>query len=118
MSPPLEPAVMGPIFEMRTYHYHSGELPVIVETWADAIEVPLRFGPVCAVWYCELGELNRFVHIWPYSSLDHRAENRSRAHATGLWPPYKKAVLKGGRDYRMVSQENKILMPAAFSPIR
>ncbi len=117
-SPGIKPGKMGPIFEMRTYTYLPGELPVIRKNWENALPVRLQFGPVCAVWYSEIGALNKFVHIWPYASLDQRDDTRKKAQATGLWPPGKKAAKEGGREYQLSSQENKILMPAAFSPLQ
>ena len=117
-SPPIKPGRMGPFFEMRTYTYCAGELPIIRKTWESALPVRLQFGPVCAVWYSELGALNKFVHIWPYQSLDQRMEIRDKVHATGMWPAGKKAQKEGGRDYNLVLQENKILMPSAFSPFQ
>ena len=118
ISPEIKPGKMGPYFEMRTYTYCAGELSTITKTWENAIQVRLKFGPVCAIWYSELGALNKFVHIWPYQSLDQRDEIRKKAHATGQWPAGKKAEQEGGRDYRLVSQENKIMVPAAFSPLQ
>ena len=90
--PEIKPGKMGPFFEIRTYHFAGGELPVIQKTWANAIDVRLQFGPMVAVWYCEIGKVNTFQHIWPYQSLDQREEIRRKAHETGLWPAGKKAV--------------------------
>jgi hypothetical protein len=118
ISPEIKPGKMGPYFEMRTYTYKSGELPVIMDSWKKAIDVRLQFGPVCAVWYSEIGALNKFIHIWPYESLNQREEIRKKAHATGLWPAGKKAEKEGGRDYQLYSQENKIVVPSAFSPLQ
>ncbi|MDP2238970.1 MAG: NIPSNAP family protein [Burkholderiales bacterium] len=117
-SPEIKPGKMGPYFEMRTYTYLPGELPVIQKNWESAIPVRLQFGPVCAVWYSEIGALNKFVHIWPYASLDQRDDIRKKAQATGSWPPGKKAQKEGGRNYQLFSQENKILMPSSFSPLQ
>jgi hypothetical protein len=118
ISPEIKPGKMGPYFEMRTYTYATGELSVIMKNWENAIKVRLQFGPVCAIWYAELGGLNKFVHVWPYASLDERNEIRKKAQATGMWPPGTKAEKEGGRAYQLVYQENKILMPAAFSPLQ
>ena len=109
---------LGPIFEMRTYTFCAGELPVIMDTWRKAIDVRLKFGPLVAAWYSELGALNKFIHIWPYASLNERMEIREKAHATGNWPAGRKAVKEGGRDYELEMQENKILMPSGFSPLQ
>ena len=115
---PIQPGKQGPFFEIRTYHFAGGELPIIKKNWESAIEVRLQFGPVVAVWSCELGKVNTFQHIWPYNTLDQREEIRKKAQATGLWPAGKKAVKEGGRDYNLVAQENKIVMPSSFSPLQ
>jgi hypothetical protein len=51
------------------------------------------------------------VHIWAYSGLDQRAKVRADAVAAGVWPP------PGGAG-RLLSQDNKILLPSAFSPLQ
>lgn len=118
IMPEIKPGKQGPFFEIRTYTYCAGELSVIMKTWEKAIDVRLQFGPVCAIWYSELGGLNKFQHIWPYQSLDQREEVRNKAQATGQWPAGKKAEQEGGRDYRLLAQENKIVVPSAFSPLQ
>jgi hypothetical protein len=118
VSPELKPAKQGPYFEMRTYTYPSGELPVIMDNWEKALPHRLKVGPVTAVWYSELGGLNKFVHIWPYKSLDERVAVREKLRAGGDWPPYEYAKKRGERGYVLAQQENKILLPAAFSPLQ
>jgi hypothetical protein len=71
-----------------------------------------------AVWHAELGDVNTFQHIWPYTSLNQREEIRRKAQATGNWPAGRKAEKEGGRDYNLLAQENKIVVPAAFSPLQ
>lgn len=117
-SPELKPGKMGPYFEMRTYTYASGELPKFVQLWSKALPSRLQVGPLCAVWYSDLGGLNKFVHVWPYPTLDARNETRKKAQATGMWPPSAVAKKEGLPVYQLLAQENKILMPAAFSPIQ
>ena len=117
-SPELKPGKMGPYFEMRTYTYASGELPKFTQLWEKALPSRLKVGPLCAVWYSELGGLNKFVHIWPYPTLDARNETRKKAQDTGMWPPSVVAKKEGLPVYQLVAQENKILMPAAFSPLQ
>jgi len=117
-APEIKPANVGPFFEMRTYTYFPGGLPLIMKNWENAIDVRLQFGPVCALWYSELGALSKFIHIWPYKSLNERMETRTKSHATGKWPPSVKAEKEGGKGYDLIAQENKILMPSAFSPLQ
>jgi NIPSNAP len=107
---------MGPYFEMRTYNFPAGDLPKIMKVWEKAVPPRAQLSPLCALWYSELGGLNKFVHIWPYPTLNARNEIREKAVAAGIWPPSgKKFNLP---DYEVTVQENKIVMPSAFSPLQ
>lgn len=117
-SPELKPAKVGPIFEMRTYAYKTGELPKIVKIWEEAMPARLAYGPVTALWYSEFGALNKFVHIWPYRSLQERTEIREKTRAAGIWPPSEIAEKRTGSSYELLGMENKILVPASFSPLQ
>jgi hypothetical protein len=119
MSPELKPAKMGPYFEMRTYTLASGaELPKLHALWERGIPERTKLSPLCAAWISEVGALNRFVHIWPYKSIDERNAIRDQAKAAGVWPPSLLSKKLGLPGYEMIAQENKILMPSAFSPIQ
>jgi hypothetical protein len=59
----------------------------------------------------EFGTANGFVHIWAYSSLDQRAAVRADAVKKGIWPPPSSGD-------RLLTQENKIVLPSAFSPLQ
>ena len=118
VSPELKPGKMGPYFEMRIYTYAPGELPKLQRLWERAIPARIKVSPLCAAWYSELGGLNKFIHIWPYPSVDARNETRKQALATGVWPPSVLAKKEGLPAYELVAQENKIVMPAAFSPLQ
>jgi hypothetical protein len=61
--------------------------------------------------HTDAGSLNKFVHIWAYESLEHRAEVRAEAAAKGIWPPK-------GRKETLQTQANKIVLAAPFSPIK
>jgi len=116
ISPELKPGKMGPYYEMRTYTHAAGDLPKLRQVWEKAVPERLKFSPLCAAWYSELGGLNKFVHIWPYPSLDARNATRDKAQAAGVWPP--SAEKLGLPHYQLVAQENKILMPSSFSPLQ
>jgi hypothetical protein len=51
-----------------------------------------------------------------YPSLDARNDSRRKAQAAGVWPPSAKKL--GMPEYRLTSQENKIVMPSSFSPLQ
>ncbi len=117
-SPELKPGKIGPYFEMRTYTFAPGELPKVMKLWEKVLPERVKFSPLAVVWHSELGALNRFTHIWAYPSLDARNETRNKAVAAGVWPPSAVAKKAGLEPYVLVTQENKIVMPAPFSPVQ
>ena len=101
----------GNVYEMRTYTYAPGEIPKVLEAWSTAIEAREQFSPLAACWTNELGRLNKFVHIWVYKDLNERTRVREASRQSGgAWPPQ--------AGVRPIRQENKLLIPAAFSPVR
>ena len=111
-SPPLEPREIGPLYEIRSYTLAPGALPGMMERWAAKIDERIKLSPLAAAWYSEFGGLNKWVHIWAYKDAAERQRIRADAIARGVWPP-------GGAAAGLVlKQENKLVMPAAFSPLR
>ena len=107
---PLGKRQLGPIYEIRTHMYRPGAMPTVLERWAKAIPARTQLSPLAACWYSDLGTLNKFVHIWPYTSLDERTRVRVEAAQLPHWPPDTKELL--------LTQQNKIVLPAAFSPMQ
>jgi hypothetical protein len=111
-SPPLEPKDVGPLFEIRSYTLAPGAIPGMIERWSTKIEERVKLSPLVGAWYSELGALNKWVHIWAYKDAGERQRIRADATARGIWPP-------GGAAAGLVlKQENKLVMPAACSPLR
>ena len=101
----------GNIYEMRSYTYAPGDIPKVVEAWGKAIPNREEFSPLAAGMYTDLGALNKWTHIWPYKDLGERARVRTESRKPGTgWPPQ--------AGVRPVKQENKILIPASFSPVK
>ena len=109
MRPLGEPQALGGVYELRIYTYQVGAIPRVVELWSQAIPFRERYSPLAACWISELGGLNRFFHLWPYKDLAARAQIREEAMKDSHWPPPTREWL--------VSQENELLVPAAFSPL-
>jgi len=99
---------LGEIYEMRTYTYEPGAMPELLKRWADSLPDREKFSPLAAGMYTELGNLNKWMHIWPYKDLNHRAEVRAESSKLPNWP--------SGAPGR-ISQENKIMIPASCSPM-
>jgi NIPSNAP protein len=105
------PGKMGPVYEMRYYTIKAGTLPDIIKRWESKIGERTKFSPLVMAGSVEHGEANRYIHIWSYESLNHRAEIREKARAAGAWPP------PGGGDV-LLTQANKIMLPSSFSPLQ
>jgi hypothetical protein len=101
----------GNVYEMRTYTYEPGALPKVLEAWSKAVPQREELSPLAACWTCELGGLNRFTHIWVYKDCNERERIRAASRGPGKnWPPQ--------AGVRPLRQENKLLAPAKFSPVR
>jgi hypothetical protein len=109
--PDPRPGKMGPVYELRYYTVKPGTLPAMAQGWESKIADRMKLSPVVFAGGVEFGKANGFVHIWAYPSMDQRMQIRDEARKKGVWPP------PGGGD-RLLSQENKILLPAAFSPLQ
>ena len=104
---PLEARNIGPIYEMRIYTYRPGDIDAVLEAWARAIEEREKYSPLVGCWSSDVGALNRFVHMWAYTSFEERTRVRTETRAAGVWPPQSGVV--------PLAQENKILLPYDFS---
>jgi hypothetical protein len=100
----------GNVYEMRTYTYAPGDIPAVLKGWAEAIPFREQLSPLVGCWYSEIGGLNKFVHTWVYKDLNERARIREESRKGSRWP-----AQTGVRPLR---QENRILLPAAFSPVQ
>jgi hypothetical protein len=100
----------GNIYEMRIYTFAPGDIPKVLDGWAKAIDAREQYSPLAACWTSEIGGLNKFAHTWVYKDLNERARIREATRKAGVWPPQ--------TGVRPIRQENKILVPAAFSPVR
>lgn len=110
-TPEMKPGNYGPIFEWRSYTLAIGAAGKVQENWSKAIEERNKRSTILMGMTTDLGPLNKFVHIWPYKSLDERGKIRAQAAKDGIWPP------PGGAG-TLIAQENKICLAAPFSPIQ
>jgi hypothetical protein len=109
--PAIKPGQYGPIFEVRTYRFKPNGLAPTIKAWEKAVPGRQKLSPILAAMYSVTGQMTRFMHIWPYPSLEVRAATRKTAIETGVWPP------AGGPDY-LSTMRTDIYLPASFSPIR
>ena len=94
--------------EMRTYVLKPGMTNNFVEGFAAGLPARLQISKLLGLFCSEVGGLNRVTHIWPYESFEDRERIGNEARKTGKWPPKTQEFI--------VTQENKIIQLAPFSP--
>jgi hypothetical protein len=101
------------IVEERIYTLHPGQAPEYLRLYAaEGLEIQRAIlGRMVGYFSTEAGPLNQIVHLWAYRDLAERAERRARLGADPGWQAYLKKIRP-----LIVGQENKLLVPAAFSP--
>lgn len=102
---------LGEFYEMRYYTFLPGVMNDLIDAWGEAMPKREEYSPLAAGMHTELGGLNKWIHIWPYKSMEEREQVRAQTRADGIWPP------QGAWRGSMLKQENKLLIPASFSPM-
>jgi hypothetical protein len=101
------------IVEERIYTCHCGKAQQYVKMYEAeglAIQRPI-LGNLLGYFTTELGELNQVVHLWAYENFEDRAARRKKLLTNPEWMAYAAKVQP-----LVLTQQNKILIPAAFSP--
>ena len=101
--------------EQRTYTLlpgSQGEWLENYEKYGLKIQTEI-LGRLVGYFSTEFGALNQVVHMWAYETIEDRAERRKKLFQNPVWLEFLPKVRP-----LIVSQESKILLPAAFSPIR
>jgi hypothetical protein len=101
------------IVEERIYTLHPGQAPEYLRLYeAEGLEIQRKIlGRMVGYFSTEVGPLNQIVHLWAYRDLAERGERRARLGADPGWQAYVKKIRP-----LIVHQENKLLVPAPFSP--
>jgi len=110
---PLAPGTHGPFYELREYDLVSSGLAPTLAGWRKAVgpRTGEPYSQVYAAFYATNGRVPRYLHIWPYASLEQRLDVRTRAVADGVWPPENSAP-------QLQKMHSVVYLPAAFSPLR
>lgn len=101
------------IVEERIYSLHIGAAPKYLELYEAeglAIQRPI-LGRMVGYFSTDIGPLHQIVHMWAYKDMAERAERRARLTSDPRWKSYAFKTRE-----LQISQENKILIPAPFSP--
>jgi hypothetical protein len=102
------------IYEMRTYRLRTGTIPAylsLVEEEGIAIQKG-HLGRLVGYFFSDIGPLNEIVHVWAFASLDDRETRRTALAADARWQVFLPKI-----QALIEVMDNKILKPAAFSPL-
>jgi hypothetical protein len=103
------------IIDHRTYtiqHGKSKEYIKLFETKGMPVQLK-HLGPPIGYFETAIGPLNQVVHLWAYASLAEMEQKRQARDADPAWTAYKKKSAG-----MLLTQENKILAPTSFSPLK
>jgi hypothetical protein len=103
------------IVEQRDYHVFTGKLNELVKLYADeGIELQRNhLGNLLGVFTTDIGALSTYTSMWGYDSYAEREERRARLQADDAWKTFLAKIQP-----LIHTQQNRILIPTAFSPIR
>ena len=103
------------IVEQRDYHVHTGKLPELVRLY-EAEGIPIQeevLGGLVGAFTVDVGALSTYTTLWRYDSYDEREQRRARLQADERWQAFLKKVQP-----LMHTQQNRVLVPTSFSPLK
>ncbi len=105
------------IIEHRTYDFQPRKMAAWLSLYeSEGLPVQERhLGRLIGFFTTEIGPLYQVIHLWSYANLEDRTTRRA---AMAQDPDWRAFLEKSAELGAMVRQENKILLPTAFSPIQ
>ena len=103
------------IVEQRDYHVFTGKLNELVglyETEGIAIQQE-HLGGLIGAYTTEIGGLSTYTSMWRYENFAEREQRRARLQADPRWKEFLARIQP-----LIHTQQNRILVPTSFSPIR
>ena len=103
------------IVEQRDYHVYTGRLGELVKLYeTEGIELQQRIlGNLLGVFTTDVGSLSTYTSLWGYDSYAQREERRAALQADERWRAFLAKIQP-----LIHTQQNRILIPTSFSPIR
>jgi hypothetical protein len=103
------------IVEQRDYHVFTGKLNELVRLYAEE-GIPIQqeiLGGLIGVFTTDIGALSTYTSLWRYDGFAERERRRAQLQADERWQRF-----LGKVQPLIHTQQNRILVPTAFSPIR
>ena len=103
------------IVEQRDYHVSTGKLSELVALYEnEGIELQQQYlGRLIGAFTVDIGKLSTYSHLWAYDDYNERARRRAELQADETWK-----VFLGKIQPLIHTQESRILIPTAFSPLK
>ena len=101
------------IFDHRTYTCRYGALKKQLALYEqNGYDIQVRhLGKPLLYASTEVGDVNSYIHIWAYKSIEDRENRRMALKSDIQWQAYLKMSAVAGY---LISQKNKILVAAPF----
>ena len=103
------------IVEQRDYHVFTGKLNEVVSMYeSEGIELQQRhLGTLVGVFTTDVGALSTYTALWAYESYAEREQRRASLQADPDWKDFLARLQP-----LLHTQQNRILIPTSFSPLR
>jgi hypothetical protein len=103
------------IVEQRDYHVYTGKLNELVRLYGEegiAIQEEI-LGGLIGVFTTDIGALSTYTSLWRYDGFGERERRRAQLQADERWQQFLARIQP-----LIHTQQNRILVPTAFSPLR
>jgi hypothetical protein len=103
------------IVEQRDYHVYTGKQNELVGLYeAEGIEIQKRhLGRLIGAFTTDVGAVSTYTHIWAYDDYAERERRRADLQADDTWRAFLAKIQP-----LIHTQQNRILIPTSFSPIK
>ena len=103
------------IVEQRDYHVFTGRLNELVGLYErEGIELQQSYlGNLLGVFTTDIGPLSTYTSLWGYDSFAEREQRRAKLQADDRWKAFLAKIQP-----LIHTQQNRILVPTSFSPIK
>jgi NIPSNAP len=103
------------IVEQRDYRTYVGKLNELVGLYErEGIALQQRYlGHLVGAFTTDVGPLPMYTHLWAYDDYEERRRRRAELQADETWVAFLAKIQP-----LIHTQENRILIPTSFSPLR
>ena len=103
------------ILEQRDYHVYTGKLSELVRLYEmEGIAIAQQvLGGFVGAFTVDVGELSTYSHLWRYDSHAEREVRRAALQAREDWKAFLPKIQP-----LIHTQQNRILVPTPYSPVR